>query len=236
VSSSTPLGENRLLQRANAADLARLKPDLKKVRMILGEALHPAGAPIEQIYFPLGGMVSLLTVMKSGEQIETAIIGREGVVGAAIGIDGALSNVQATVQLNGSAWQITAPRFLEVYKSSEHFRLLMNHSLAIIHFQAQQSAACHALHTVESRLCRWLLHAQDTVGGDTVDLTQEFLSHMLGVQRSSVSQCAHALQRTGTIQYTRGRIRIVDRAGLEECACECYGAICEYIDKVLPPR
>jgi len=228
------LGENRLLQRTTCADLARLKPHLTKIRMATGKVLHPAGTPIEHVYFPLGGMVSLLAVMKSGEQIETAITGREGVVGASVGIDGAFSNGQATVQADGPAWQITSARFLDVYNTSESFRSLMNRYLGVIHFQAQQSAACHAIHTVESRLCRWLLQAQDVVESDLVDLTQEFLSHMLGVQRSSVSQCAHTLQKTGTIRYSRGRIQVLDREGLEECACECYAAIREHIDKVLP--
>ena len=236
MGNSTSLGENRLLNCTDAADLARLHRDFKKVDMVVGAVLHPSGMPIEQVYFPLGGMVSMLAIMKTGEQIETSIVGREGVVGASVGIDGGRSTGQATVQVEGVAWQIPVAKFLDVYRTSESFRSLMNLSLGVIHFQAQQSAACHAIHSVESRLCRWLLHSQDVVEGEFVDLTQEFLSHMLGVQRSSVSQCAHTLQKTGTIQYSRGRIKILDRPGLEECACECYAAIREHIDSVLPSR
>ncbi len=129
--SSTPLGENRLLQRTTCADLTRLKPHLTKIRMATGKVLHPAGTPIEHVYFPLGGMVSLLAVMKSGEQIETAITGREGVVGASVGIDGAFSNGQATVQADGPAWQITSARFLDVYNTSASFRSLMNRYLGV---------------------------------------------------------------------------------------------------------
>ena len=176
----------------------------------------------------------MLTVMKSGEQIETAIIGNEGVVGGWVAIDGTNANMQTTVQVAGSAWQIPTPKFLEMYKASESFRSAINGYQDIILFQAQQSAGCHAIHSVESRLCRWLLLAEDLMGSDQIVLTQEFLSHMLGVQRTSVSLCAHILQKSGLIEYRRGKIKITDRKGLEECACECYSAIRERIDGIIP--
>ncbi len=106
----------------------------------------------------------------------------------------------------------------------------------IILFQAQQSAACHAIHTVEARLCRWILYSQDVTGWDQIELTHEFLSHMLGVQRSSVSLCAHTLQESGLIRYSRGRITILNRKGIEECACECYSVIRQLIDSVFPAK
>jgi CRP-like cAMP-binding protein len=235
VQKPDPVGENRLLQRTSAADLARLRPDLKKVSLELGTVLHPPGAPIRHVYFPLGGMVSLLTVMRTGEQIETAIVGREGVVGASIGSDGAQSAGQATVQISGSAWRIEGKKFLELYQESPSFRTLMNKFQNVILLQAQQSAACHALHTVEARLCRWLLQSQDVTGSDNVPLTQEFLSHMLGVRRNSVSLSAHALQTAGLIRYSRGQIKILNREGLKESACECYEVIREHVDKAVPP-
>ena len=172
----------------------------------------------------------MLTIMRSGEQIETAIIGSEGVIGGWLAIDGANTNTQSTVQVEGSAWQISAARFLETYGVSDAFRSAMNAYQGVILFQAQQSAGCHAIHSVEARFCRWLLLSQDMLGSEQVPLTQEFLSHMLGVQRSSVSLCAHALQKSGLIQYVRGKIKILNRKGLEECACECYVAIRERID------
>jgi CRP-like cAMP-binding protein len=107
--------------------------------------------------------------------------------------------------------------------------------LSNILLQAQQSAPCHALHSVEARLCRWLLQSQDTTEVDLVQLTQEFLSHMLGVRRTSVSLCAHALQSAGLIRYARGKIKIVNREGLKESACECYEVIREHIDRAVPP-
>jgi CRP-like cAMP-binding protein len=235
VQKPNPIGENRLLQRTSAADLARLRPDLKSFAMELGAVLHAPGASITHVYFPLSGMVSLLAVMRTGEQIETGIVGREGVVGASIGIDGAQSAGQATVQVAGSAWRIEAPKFLALYRESPPFRTLMNRFQNVILLQAQQSAACHALHTVEARLCRWLLQSQDVTDSDSVPLTQEFLSHMLGVSRNSVSLCAHALQTAGLIRYSRGRIRILNREGLKESACECYDVIREHVDKAVLP-
>jgi len=208
-------------------DLVRLHPKL--VRMTLGQLLHPVGARIEHVYFPESGMVSMLTVMKSGEQIETAIIGREGVIGGWVAIDGVNTNTQSTVQIEGSAQQVSTARFLETYRASDTFRSAMNAYQGVILFQAQQSAGCHAIHSVEARLCRWLLLSQDILESEHVPLTQEFLSHMLGVRRTSVSLCAHTLQKSGLIQYARGNIKIQNRKGLEECACECYSAIRERI-------
>jgi CRP-like cAMP-binding protein len=235
VQKPNPVGKNRLLQRTSAADLARLQPNLKNISMQLGTVLHAPGASIEHVYFPLSGMVSLLAVMRTGEQIETAIVGREGVVGASIGSGGSQSAGQATVQIAGSAWRIEAPKFLDLYQASSPFRTLMNRFQNIILLQAQQSAACHALHTVEARLCRWLLQSQDVTESDIVPLTQEFLSHMLGVRRNSVSLCAHALQTAGLVRYSRGQIKILNRDGLKESACECYEVIREHVDKAVPP-
>jgi CRP-like cAMP-binding protein len=176
-------------------------------------------------------MVSLLAVMRTGEQIETAVVGRDGVVGGSIGVDSGRSLGQATVQIPGSALQITSLEFLSLYKASESFRALINRFQALILVQAQQSAACHAVHTVDARLCRWLLQSQDTTESDVVPLTQEFLSHMLGVQRTSVTLAAQTLQKAGLIRYARGVITILDRAGLKESACECYDVIRQHMEE-----
>jgi CRP-like cAMP-binding protein len=181
------------LKRLSADDLSRLQRHFTKVSLIRGQLLYSDGAPIEHVYFPLDGMVSLLAVMRTGEQIETAIIGREGVVGGSIGTDSGRSAGQATVQIAGSALQIAGPEFLTLYKASEPFRTLINRFQSLILIQAQQTAACHAVHSVEARLCRWLLQSQDTTESAVVPLTQEFLSHMLGVQRTSVTLAAQTL-------------------------------------------
>jgi CRP-like cAMP-binding protein len=236
VPDSKDVSKNRLLSGLDAGGFARLESDLQRVRLRRGQVLHPPGEPIKHVYFPESGMVSMLTVMQSGEQIETAIIGSEGVAGGWVAIDGANSNTQTTVQIEGSGWQIPATKFVEAYNASDRFKSAMNEYQGIILFQAQQSAACHALHTVESRLCRWLLQSEDVIGSGQIELTQEFLSHMLGVRRTSVSLAAHTLQKCGLIRYSRGKIKIVDRQGIEESACECYAAIRQRIDSAIPPK
>jgi CRP-like cAMP-binding protein len=232
VHDSNIVTKNRLLSGLGTAELARLRPNLKRIRLARGEVLHAPRAPITHIYFPEVGMVSMLAVMTTGEQIETAIIGNEGIVGGWVAFDGSDSNTQSTVQIAGSALQMPTAKFRECYNASDAFRKAINKYEGVIRFQAQQSAACHAIHTVESRFCRWLLISEDVLGTEHVPLTQEFLSHMLGVQRNSVSLVAHTLQKAGFIQYSRGKIKILDREAIEESACECYSVIREKMDSV----
>ncbi len=216
------IGENLLLKRLDAGDLSALQANLKTFAMVQGMVLHRPKSPIDYVYFPLSGMISILAVTKSGEQIETAIVGRDGVVGASIGSFGFDAFGQATVQISGAALRIASASFTKLFNESENFRRAINEFQANIFAQAQQAAACHALHTVEARLCRWLLQSQDVVESDTIKLTQEFLSHMLGVQRTAVTLNAIALQKPGLIDYFRGTIKILDRPGLMKRACECY--------------
>jgi CRP-like cAMP-binding protein len=217
--------ENLIINQLDADERAWLQPNLKRVALVLGKVLHAPDVKISEVYFPLSGMVSLLAVMKSGEQIETGIIGREGVAGGSIGYGGWESIGQATVQIAGDAWQLPSAKFLELYKASERFRSLTNRYQTFLFVQAQQSAGCHALHNVEARLCRWLLQSQDIVESDTIELTQESLGHMMGVRRTSVTIAARTLQSAGLIKYKRGTIKILDRDGLKESACECYEVV-----------
>jgi CRP-like cAMP-binding protein len=214
-------------------DLSRLQPQLKLIDLKQGTVLHEAGAPLEYVYFPTTGMVSILAIMRTGDAIETAVIGREGVVGGSIGSEGSLAFGQSMVQIPGSALRVGAKPFLKVLEESNGLRSLVNRYQSVVLLQAQQSAACHAFHHVDARLCRWLLHASDATESDIVNLTQEFLSHMLGVRRTSVTLIAHTLQKTGLIRYSRGKIQILDRPGVEECACECYDVLRGEIDKAL---
>jgi CRP-like cAMP-binding protein len=230
------IGENRLLRRFAAADFSRLEPQLKRMKMTQGDVLHPAGEPINHIYFPISGMVSMLTILQTGQAIEIGVVGREGVVGASVVAEGSRSFAQATVQMAGEALRIGTAPFLKVFEASKDFRTQINRYQSVLTLQTQQSAACHAFHSVEARLARWLLHAQDTADSDTVDLTQEFLAHMLGVQRSSVSLTSHALQKAGLIRYSRGRINILNRKGIEECACECYEVVTRELAKLATRR
>ncbi len=218
----TAIGENGLLKQLRPDDLASLQPNLKIVSMDCGMVLHQAMSAIDYVYFPLSGMISILAVMRTGEQIETGIVGRDGVIGASIGSFGPNAYGQTTVQIPGSALRLDRDSFLKAFNASESFRLVMNGFQGVILFQAQQSAACHALHSVEQRFCRWLLQSHDVLESDTIPLTQEFLSRMLGVQRTGITLRARDLQNRGLIDYTRGNIKILDRAALAKLACECY--------------
>ena len=229
---SQHLVKNRILRQLSADELKSIQPWLTLVQLQSNVVLHEQGGPIEQIYFPVSGMVSLLAVMQSGEAIETGIVGADGVLGGDAVVNGHLFG-QATVQMDGAALTMPKAQFLDAYNAHPHLRNLVARYQAILLMQAQQNAACHALHSVRSRLCRWLLQSQDMIGRPTFILTQEFLSHMLGVRRNTVSVEAHSLQQAGLIKYSRGHITILDRDGLEECACECYSVIRAETDKLM---
>ena len=229
-----PVGLNGILHHLSSKTLAMIEPHLRKVKLAQGVILHEAGETITQVYFPLSGMVSMLAVLKSGEAIEAGVIGREGFVGGYLGPRGWRPFGHAVMQMAGEVMRLNVRHFKKAYDASDEFRLLVDGYQSVVHFQAQQTAACQALHTVEARMCRWLLQAQDAVGSDTLNLTQEFLSHMLGVRRTSVSGSANKLQEDGLISYKRGVIRILDRKGLEKCSCECYAAVRGAIADAMP--
>ena len=183
--------------------------------------LQEAGRPVSQVYFPLAGMVSLLAVTPSGESIEAGIVGREGIVGG-LAVGDLSSFAQAIVQIEGRALRIGAPQFRALCLEHLELRASVDRYQAFILAQAQQNAACHALHSLEGRLCRWLLQSEDLIESNQIALTQEFLSYMLGVRRPTVSVAASELQRDGLIQYRRGTICILDRPGLLKRSCQCY--------------
>lgn len=220
-----PFGTNGILRRLSARTTALIEPHLREVELTQGAVLHEAREAIGFVYFPLSGMVSMLAVLKSGETIETGVIGREGFVGGFFGPRGWRSSGCAVVQIAGTALQLGVKHFKKACDASEELRNLIAGYQSVLYFQAQQTAACQAMHQVEARMCRWLLQAHDAVEGDTLNLTQEFLAHMMGVRRTSVSVSASKLQAAGLITYKRGVVRILDRKVLEKHACECYGAV-----------
>ena len=228
------VGTNGILQRNASKTLALIAPHLHKVKLAQGTVLHESGEAISSVYFPLSGMVSMLAVLKSGEAIEAGVIGREGFVGGFLGVRGWRSLGQAVVQLNGEAMRLNVRHFKKAYDASDELRILVNAYQSVVYFQAQQTAACQALHPVEARMCRWLLQAQDAAGTDTLHLTQELLSHMLGVRRTSVSGSANKLQEEGLIGYKRGVIRIRDRKALEKSSCECHAAVRAAMAEAMP--
>jgi CRP-like cAMP-binding protein len=232
--SVAPVAENGILQHLSSKTLALLEPHLRKVKLAQGVILHEVGETITQVYFPLSGMVSMLAILKSGEAIEAGVIGHEGFVGGYLGPRGWRPFGHAVMQMAGDLLRLNVRQYKKAYDTSDEFRRLVNGYQSVVHFQAQQTAACQALHTVEARMCRWLLQAQDAVGSDTLNLTQEFLSHMLGVRRTSVSGNANKLQEEGLISYKRGVIKVLDRKALEKSSCECYAAVRGAIADAMP--
>jgi CRP-like cAMP-binding protein len=179
-------------------------------------------------------MISLLAVMGDGQAIETAIVGREGTVGAMSGLGPWHAASRAVVTVPGTAWVIATSRLQDAVRQSDPLRNIILHYKETLLAQVQQTAGCNALHNAEERLARWLLQTRDRVDSDRIPLTQEFLSQMLGVRRTTITVIAGVLQTAGFIRYRRGYLEIIDRSGLEQAACECYGIIRQRTDQALP--
>ena len=222
--SNDPLA-NTLLANLPRSDFDLIRPYLTVGAFSRGKVLAEVGDEIDQIYFPLAGMISLLTIVKDGKAIETATIGRDGVFGAAAAFGLHRSQVRAIVQVPIDAATISAPMLRRTAEKRKAIQLLCIRYNEVLLAQARISAACNALHSVEARFCRWLLQTGKVSGNKTVALTQEFLSEMLGVRRTSVTEVASKLQSAGVISYSRGVINIVDHSALRERACECFEAL-----------
>jgi CRP-like cAMP-binding protein len=216
---------NRLLALLSRAEASRLSPSLTVSSFEQGRVLAEPGDETEQIYFPHTGMISLLAVMQDGKAVETATIGNEGVVGAMAGFGLHIALTRAVVQTPLVASCIAAAQFRKLLQASDPLRNLAMRANEMLLGQVQMTAACNALHPIQARLARWILQSRDRVDDNLIPLTQELLSEMLGVRRSSVSEVASALQAAGFIRYSRGTIEIIDRKALEGAACECYGTI-----------
>jgi CRP-like cAMP-binding protein len=200
----------------------RLAPHLSRVHLALKQVLYEPGAPVMHVYFPLGALVSLLTIMGDGSAIETGMVGREGLAGLPVFLRTGVGDGRAVCQVAGDAWRLPADAFLAALDREGELpvRLLRYAQQALR--TAAQAAACNALHSVEARCARWLLMVADRVCGDRFPMTQLFLSEMLGVRRASVVDVMGILTRGGLIAHGYGRVTVLDRQGLEAAACECY--------------
>jgi CRP-like cAMP-binding protein len=216
---------NLLLASLPDADFDLIRPHLKTLEIKLGAILVEPKARLNRVYFPHSGIISLVVQMVNGENIETAMIGRDGAFGAALALDGSISLNRATVQLAGIATVIDHKKMLEFGLRCPSFRSIIIQHDEVLFAEAQQSAACNAVHTVEARMCRWLLRMRDLADSDELPLTQDFFAHMLGVRRTSISVSASALLKAKYISYTRGNVRILNIEGLRAASCECYGAV-----------
>lgn len=226
--------QNRLLAALPAEDFGLLASHLAPVDLERGRLLYEPGDRVDTIYFPHDGVISLMTLMENGAAIENAIIGREGAVGLAAAVEPRQSLSRAIVQTPCRCSRISAHHLHEAWRRSPAIRQMADHHGEALLGQAIQLVACNALHSVEARFCRWLLSCHDRISTDTVALTQEFLADMLGVQRTTVTSVARALQDKGFIRYRRGVVDIVDRAGLEAGACECYGVVRSTYERLSP--
>ena len=227
---------NLLLAALSEADAEVLRPHLKPVHLEHEKVLFEAGEEVTDIYFPTGAIVSLVVGLSSGEIIEAAMVGRDGVVGAFAALGGAIPINRGIIQLAGSALMCKVSELRgAVLQSKSLLSTLFRHEQTV-YAQASQSAACMAAHQVEPRLCRWLLRARDLAGKDNLQFTQEFLAEMLGVKRTSVTLHARTLQQAGLIKYSRGHIQITDLEGLQDTVCECYGTVKSYYGTLLGPQ
>jgi CRP-like cAMP-binding protein len=217
--------DNRLLATLSLETLALLEPELKETSAAQGAVLLEPGDSIDRVYFPQGGMISLLIVGREGETVEVSTVGREGALGLHRGLGGRRSFTRATVQIPGRFSTIAAHAFERISLGSASLQDMIARYTEVLLKEALQLAACNAIHDAASRLCRWLLQCTDHVNSTQLPLTQEFLAQMLGVRRTTVTLLAQELQKRGALKYSRGKMTILNRKMLEDHACECYDVI-----------
>jgi CRP-like cAMP-binding protein len=228
--------QNHLLAALPEDDLQRWLPDLQPVNMALGDVLYEAGATLSHVYFPTTAIVSLLYVMENGASAEIAVAGNEGIVGISLFMGGESTPSRAVVQSAGGAFRMKAQTLKnEFNRHSPVLRLLLRYTQALI-TQMAQTAVCNRHHSLDQQLCRWLLLSLDRLAGDQLVMTQELIANMLGVRREGVTEAALKLQKSGLITYARGRITVLDRAGLEKSTCECYAVVKKEYDRLLPAQ
>ena len=226
---------NQLLGALQPASRKRIDPHLEPVKLNLGVVVCEAGGLLRHAYFPEGAVLSLLTVLENGSAIETSNIGREGAFGLFAAMYSRVSFNRCLVQLEGHMVRCPIEVLQSEFKQSEHVRdLFVSYSETLLS-QVQQTVACNAMHTTEERMCRWLLMMHDRAEGEFLAYTHEFLSHMLGANRKSITLAAQSMQNAGLISYRRGTLQVLDRAGLEKASCECYAIVKERFDAFLTP-
>jgi CRP-like cAMP-binding protein len=225
--------QNRLLAALPATEYERLLPHLELVPMPLGEVLYESGGRLQHVYFPTTSIVSLLYVLENGASAEIAVVGNEGILGISLFMGGETTPSRAIVQSAGFGYRLKAQLLKQEFnRAGPMLRLLLRYTQALI-TQMTQTAVCNRHHSVEQQLCRWLLLSLDRLPSDEVSMTQELIANMLGVRREGVTEAAGKLQRAGLIRYSRGRIVVLDRPGLEKAVCECYQVVKLEFDRLL---
>jgi CRP-like cAMP-binding protein len=224
---------NHFLASLSAQDGELIRPHLHPMELPHEAILYKAEDTISRLYFPESGVVSLVVGFANGQFVEAGMFGRNTVIGAGAALDGALALNQAIGQVGGSGLAVEVSAIKKLVAQSETLRVAFARHEHMVSAQVQQVGACNALHELEERLSRWLLQARDLLRSDTLPLTQEFLSQMLGVQRSSVTLVARSLQDAGLINYRRGRIHVIDVEGLQDSCCECYATINRHFHRLI---
>ena len=226
---------NRLLNDLPQGELERLLAHSKYIQLSRSKILHELGEPVRHAYFPVNGMISLLSTTSEGNTIGIAMVSNEGMVGVPLILRTDILPYQAMVQISGDALRIDAEAFKEgLTPSGELERRLLRYVSALL-TQIAQSAVCNHFHTTEARFCRWLLVSRDWVNTNTLLMTQESISHMLGTSRSGVTKAANNLADADLIRYRRGKITILNHQGLENYTCECYKTVKDQLKRITPP-
>jgi CRP-like cAMP-binding protein len=226
--------QNWLLAALADAEWERVAPHLQPISMPLGQVLYDPGTKPSHVYFPTTAVVSLLYVMENGASAEIAVVGNEGPVGISLFMGGHSTSSQAVVQAAGQGFRLDAGLLMEEFnRGGAVLHLLLRYTQALI-TQMAQTSACNRHHALDQQLCRWLLLTLDRLHSSELVMTQELLSHILGVRRASISDTAGRLQKDGLIHYERGHISVLDRTGLEQRACECYAVVKKEYDRLLP--
>jgi CRP-like cAMP-binding protein len=226
---------NRIVSSLPPDERERLAKMLQPVTFALGDVVYESGGHLQHVYFPTTSVVSLLYTMENGSTAEMGLAGNDGVVGVALFLGGDTTPNRAVVQIGGGAFGMAAKHLREEFARGGPFqRALLRYTQALI-TQISQTAVCNRLHEVEQRLCRWLLLCHDRVKSNEIQMTQEFISNMLGGRRESVTVAAGRLQDVGLIHYARGHISILDRQGLERTVCECYQIVKGEMDRLYGP-
>jgi CRP-like cAMP-binding protein len=231
--------QNHLLATLPEPEYRKLLPHLEPVTLGLGQTLHESGGKLNHVFFPTTAIVSLLYVMEDGASAEIAVVGNDGIVGIALFMGGETMPNRAVVQSAGEAYRLSGPLLKHEFTRTGGRRegvlppLLLRYTLALL-TQMAQTAVCNRHHTVDQQLCRWLLLSLDRLPSNELHMTQELIANMLGVRREGVTEAAGSLQRAGLIDYSRGRITVLDRPGLEARVCECYEVVRKEFARLLP--
>lgn len=230
------LSQNHIFEALPVDELEQLRPNLELIPLSLGKILYESGCKLSHVYFPTTAIVSLLYITENGSSTEIAIVGNEGLIGLALFMGGETMPNTGVVQSGGFAYRLKGHLLRQAFNSSIAVRhLCLRYTQALI-TQMAQTAVCNRHHSIKQQLCRWLLLSFDRLSSNELIMTQELISNMLGVRREGITEAARKLQSDGLINYHRGHIILLDRAGLENAVCECYQVVRQEYDRLLSDR